>query len=118
MNVESVGKTRVKKAKKAKLSKTAKEAVNRQARFENWARNIDANGDGQISKEELNTRITNRTAQNKRHPFASYVLNNLSTLDKLPDDGKDAVTKADAAKFLADQFKLGGKKLKKLDTSA
>jgi len=55
MNVESVGKTRVKKAKKAKLSKTAKEAVNRQARFENWARNIDANGDGQ-SRRQRSTR--------------------------------------------------------------
>jgi hypothetical protein len=102
----------------AKAKKPPKAERVRRARFEVWAKNIDANKDGKISRAELETRITNRTAAGKPHPYASAILNNLSSLDKDANDGLDAVTQTDAAKFLTDTFKLSEKKAKKLDASA
>jgi hypothetical protein len=114
MKTEAVGASR----QKPRKPKVDRDNRTRQARFEAWAKQIDTDKDGKISRAELDARIANRSTAGKPHPFASAVLNNLATLDKLPDDGLDATTYADAAKFLADTFKLKGKKAKKLDTSA
>jgi hypothetical protein len=116
MAVESVSSSQsTKRGKKAKKPKVNKDERARKARFALWAVNIDSNADGKISRTELEARIASREAAGKLHPFASKVLENLSTLD---GDADDAVNLADAITFLANNFRVKEKAAKKLDAGA
>jgi hypothetical protein len=117
---DKVAKKKAKLAQKqAKLAQKAEKLKNkREARFNVWAKRIDGNGDGKISRAELEARIAQRQAAGKLHPFASKVLESLSTLDKDATDGLDATLLADAAKFLAEAYPVAEKRIKKLDISS
>jgi hypothetical protein len=113
--VESVSSAR----KPKRNSKAQKLNQKKLARLALWAVRIDANGDGKISRAELEARIASRQAEGKKHGFASAVLANLSTLDATPDDGEENVGLLDAANFLK-KYAPGktDQAVKKLDTTS
>jgi hypothetical protein len=96
-------------------TEAVKLAQQRQARFTQWAKGIDTDHNGQISTAELTARIAQRTTAGKAHPFASSIQEHLSTLD--PGATGSVSTQA-AAEFLAVNFKVNKKALKKLDVTA